>query len=79
MAVKEGVIMMNCVREMTLEEKIRASVSPEVAEDLIYEVKKEIDRVREIAYGEVRAVRREMEQKDNIIKGLAGYIGFIKD
>ena len=35
----------------------------------------EVDRRKEESYHEMSSLRRELEEKDNIIKGLAGYIG----
>jgi hypothetical protein len=70
----------NCgVREKTLLEELESLDLDQHDRDRI--VKKYTDeenRNKEQAYNEVRALRREIEEKDNIIKGLAGYIGMLK-
>ena len=38
----------------------------------------EVNKLKEQAYNEVRFLRSELEEKANIIKGLAGYIGMLK-
>ncbi|GKH50344.1 hypothetical protein CE91St46_14550 [Eubacteriales bacterium] len=72
--------MYNCgVREKTLLEELESLDLDQHDRDRI--VKKYTDeenRNKEQAYNEVRALRREIEEKDNIIKGLAGYIGMLK-
>lgn len=80
--------MENGVRDLSIEERIRRALSLDrvrkaddvesLIRELSCEVNNEIARVKEQAYNEARALRQELEEKDNIIKGLAGYIGMIK-
>ena len=69
------------VREATLSERVRRALDPELtksrkeADELICYIEKEMAKVREQSYSEVRRLRKELDQTDNIIKGLAGYIG----
>lgn len=82
MATQAGVIEMceDGVNNLDIEGKIRYILNPNRermvndAERLIADVHSEMCRIKEQSYSEVSRLRAELENKDAIIKGLAGYI-----
>lgn len=67
------------VREKSLLEELEyLDLDQHNRDRIVKKYKDEVAREKEQAYNEVRSLRRELEVKDNIIKGLAGYIGAVK-
>lgn len=67
------------VREKTLLEELESlDLDQHDRDRIVRKYKDEAAKEKELAYNEVRALRQELEDKDNIIKGLAGYIGMLK-
>ena len=81
MALKEEAVnrMGMGVREKSLLEDLETLDLDQHDRDRV--VKKyhdEVNKLKEQVYNEVRSLRSELEEKHNIIKGLAGYIGMLK-
>lgn len=69
--------MFDCgVREKTVLEELESlDLDQHDRDRIVKKYRDEEDRRKEEAYREMSSLRRELEEKDNIIKGLAGYIG----
>ena len=69
--------MFDCgVREKTvLEELESVDLDQHDRDRIVKKYRDEEARRKEEVYREMSSLRRELEEKDNIIKGLAGYIG----
>lgn len=64
------------VREKTLLEELESlDLDQHDRDRIVKKYRDEVDRRKEESYHEMSSLRRELEEKDNIIKGLAGYIG----
>lgn len=64
------------VREKTLLEELESlDLDQHDRDRIVKKYRDEVDRRKEESYQEMSSLRRELEEKDNIIKGLAGYIG----
>lgn len=64
------------VREKTLLEELESlDLDQHDRDRIVKKYRAEEARRKEEAYQEMSSLRRELEEKDNIIKGLAGYIG----
>lgn len=64
------------VREKTVLEELESLALDQHDRDrIVKKYRDEEARRKEEAYQEMSFLRRELEEKDNIIKGLAGYIG----
>lgn len=81
MALKEGAVkrMEMGVREKSLLEDLETlDLDQHDRDRVVKKYRDEVTKLKEQAYNEVRSLRSELEEKDNIIKGLAGYIGMLK-
>ena len=69
--------MFDCgVREKTVLEELESLDQDQHDRDrIVKKYRDEEARRKEEVYREMSSLRRELEEKDNIIKGLAGYIG----
>ena len=69
--------MFDCgVREKTVLEGLESlDLDQHDRDRIVKKYRDEEARRKEEAYQEMSSLRRELEEKDNIIKGLAGYIG----
>ena len=69
--------MFDCgVREKTVLEELESlDLDQHDRDRIVKKYRNEEARRKEEAYQEMSSLRRELEEKDNIIKGLAGYIG----
>lgn len=69
--------MFDCgVREKTVLEELESlDLDQHDRDRIVKKYRDEEDRRKEEVYREMSSLRRELEEKDNIIKGLAGYIG----
>lgn len=69
--------MFDCgVREKTVLEELESlDLDQHDRDRIVKKYRDEEARRKEEAYQEMSSLRRELEEKDNIIKGLAGYIG----
>lgn len=69
--------MYDCgVREKTVLEELESlDLDQHDRDRIVKKYRTEEARRKEEAYQEMSSLRRELEEKDNIIKGLAGYIG----
>lgn len=69
--------MYDCgVREKTVLEELESlDLDQHDRDRIVKKYRDEEARRKEEAYQEMSSLRRELEEKDNIIKGLAGYIG----
>ena len=69
--------MFDCgVREKTVLEELESlDLDQHDREKNVKKYRDEEARRKEEVYREMSSLRRELEEKDNIIKGLAGYIG----
>lgn len=66
------------VREKTLLEELESlDLDQHDRDRIVKKYRDEVDRHKEESYNEVRLLRRELEEKNNIIKGLSGYIGML--
>lgn len=64
------------VREKTVLEELESlDLDQHDRDRIVKKYRDEEARRKEEAYQEMSFLRRELEEKDNIIKGLAGYIG----
>jgi hypothetical protein len=64
------------VREKTLLEELESlDLDQHDRDRIVKKYRCEVERRKEESYQEMSSLRRELEEKDNIIKGLAGYIG----
>ena len=64
------------VREKTLLEELESlDLDQHDRDRIVKKYRDEVERRKEESYHEMSSLRRELEEKDNIIKGLAGYIG----
>ncbi len=64
------------VREKTILEELESlDLDQHDINRVVKKYKDEVERRKEESYQEISSLRRELEEKDNIIKGLAGYIG----
>lgn len=64
------------VREKTVLEELESlDLDQHDRDRIVKKYRDEEARRKEEAYQEMISLRRELEEKDNIIKGLAGYIG----
>lgn len=67
------------MREKTLLEELESlDLDQHDRDRLVKKYRNETAEERERCYSEVRSLRIELEEKDNIIKGLAGYIGMLR-
>lgn len=81
MALKEGAVkrMEMGVREKSLLEDLETlDLDRHDRDRVVRKYQDEVNKLKEQAYNEVRFFRSELEEKANIIKGLAGYIGMLK-
>ena len=69
--------MFDCgVREKTVLEELESlDLDQHDRDRIVKKYRDEEARRKEEVYREMSSLRRELEEKDNIIKGLAGYIG----
>ena len=69
--------MFDCgVREKTVLEELESlDLDQHDIDRIVKKYRDEEARRKEEVYREMSSLRRELEEKDNIIKGLAGYIG----
>lgn len=64
------------VREKTVLEELESlDLDQHDRDRIVKKYRDEEARRKEEAYQEMSSLRRELEEKNNIIKGLAGYIG----
>ena len=64
------------VREKTVLEELESlDLDQHDRDRIVKKYRDEEARRKEEVYREMSSLRRELEEKDNIIKGLAGYIG----
>lgn len=79
MALKEGALVGMGVREKDLLEDLESlDLDQHDRDRIVGKFQDEINKLKEECYIEVRSLRQELAEKDNIIKGLAGYIGMLK-
>lgn len=69
--------MYDCgVREKTLLEELESlDLDQHDRDRIVKKYRDEVERRKKEIHHEMSSLRRELEEKDNIIKGLAGYIG----
>lgn len=67
------------VREKSLLEELESlDLDQHDRDRIVRKYQDEVNKLKDECYNEVRCLRSELEEKDNIIKGLSGYIGMLK-